>query len=396
VPEVWEVPGILGSAQTPAPEVPAHQNAELLSLAADIEPWQPAQSAAVPDVAANVAPRAKWNWKSFVPRVALLSRAKSTDTTGAAGGFLGACRNAALKTWTLIVSVLERVRPLGAPSVRWLTRGAALVSTASVVMLFLVHRGDLFSGFNRDTLVNKFEQIDLSQIDLSSHLDRVKQKVTAATTRPAPPPPPPLPHGMGRLTIASSNDDPLVFVDGKQRGKAPVTVILLAGTHKLLLRSAKGSIEKTVRVDAGESSELDESIFPGWVAVAAAVDLTISENGRALKKDERGWAILSPGPHEIHLDNDQLGIHETRKVVVTPGDATRLALAPQSSTLSIATNEPAEIWVDGTSVGEAPLTEAPMALGMHDVRIRSAAHEKWLRVRVTLRPVQMNVDLTAE
>jgi hypothetical protein len=402
VPEVWEVPGVLEPAQTPAPEVPAHQNAELLSLAADITPWQAAQSAAaVPELAAHVdpAPRAKWmNWKSFIPRVKwpVLSRAGSTDTTDRAGGSSSAFRTAALKTWTLIVSGLERVRPLGEPSVRWLTRGAAIVSVVSVLALFMVHRANLFSTFNRDALVTKLEQIDLSQIDLTTHLDRVKQKVTAATTRPAPPPPPPLPRGMGRLTIASSNDDPLVFVDGKQRGKAPVTVILMAGTHHLQLRSAKGSIEKTVRVEAGESSEMDESIFPGWVAVAAAVDLTISENGRALKKDERGWAILSPGPHEIHLDNEQLGIHETRKVVVTPGDATRLSLAPQSSTLSIATNEPAEIWVDGTSVGEAPLTEAPMALGMHDVRIRSAAHEKWLRVRVTLRPVQMNVDLTAE
>jgi hypothetical protein len=163
-----------------------------------------------------------------------------------------------------------------------------------------------------------------------------------------------------------------------------------------MLRSAKGSVERTIHVDAGESSEIDESIFPGWVAVSAAVDLTLSENGRTLKRDERGWAILSPGPHDIHLDNDQLGIHETRKVVVTPGDTTRLSLAPQTSTLSIAANEPAEVWIDGTSVGEAPIAEAQLTLGMHDVRVRSAAHERWLRVRVTLHPVQLNVDMTAE
>jgi len=35
-------------------------------------------------------------------------------------------------------------------------------------------------------------------------------------------------------------------------------------------------------------------------------------------------------------------------------------------------------------------------LGMHDVRVRSASHEKWLRVRVTTQPAQLNVDLTAE
>jgi len=407
VPEVWEVPGVLGVAQTPADALPAFENSEVLSLAADITPWQADASANVSDISPNldVAPRAKWtdvlsrvNWKSFVPRVKwpAMSRARSTDAPERAGGFLSAAGAVALKTWTLVVSVLERVRPLGEPSLRWLARGAALVSATAVLMLFMVHRADLFSGFDRAALVSRFQQIDLSKIDLSSHFDRVKQKVTEATTPPAPPPPPPLPRGMGRLTISSSDDAPLVFVDGKPRGKAPVTVILVAGNHRLQLRSVKGSIEKTVRVDAGESSELDESIFPGWVAVSAAVDLTLSENGRALKKDERGWAILAPGPHEIHLDNEQLGIHETRKVVVTPGDATRLSLAPQNSTLTITTNEPAEIWIDGTSVGEAPISDAPMTLGMHDVRVRSAAHEKWLRVRVTSRPAEMKVDLTAE
>jgi len=38
--------------------------------------------------------------------------------------------------------------------------------------------------------------------------------------------------------------------------------------------------------------------------------------------------------------------------------------------------------------------DAPMKLGMHDVRVRNAEHERWLRVRVTLQPTQLNVDLT--
>ena len=371
---------------------PVFQNTEVLSLAADITvPHTPASDGA--DFAADVAPRSKWSdvlsrikWSAVVPRV---------DWSA---GVLGACSTALLKTGTLIAAALEGVRPLGEPTLRWLMRGAALVSTTSVLMLLMVHRADLFSGFDRATLVSRIQQIDLSKIDVSSHLDRVKKKVTDAAdaSRPAPPPVVPLPHGTGRVTIASPDDDPMVFVDGKTRGKTPVTLILPAGSHRLMLRSAKGSIERTIHIDAGESSEIAESIFPGWVAVSAAVDLTLSENGRTLKRDERGWAILSPGPHEIHLDNEQLGIHETRKVVVTPGDATRVSLAPQTSTLSIAANEPAEVWIDGTSVGEAPITDAQMTLGMHDVRVRSAANERWLRVRVTLNPVQLNVDMTAK
>ena len=49
----------------------------------------------------------------------------------------------------------------------------------------------------------------------------------------------------------------------------------------------------------------------------------------------------------------------------------------------------------GTPYGQAPLVDQPLALGVHDVRVRSAAHERWLRVRSTVQPLTINVDLTA-
>ena len=95
------------------------------------------------------------------------------------------------------------------------------------------------------------------------------------------------------------------------------------------------------------------------------------------------------------LDNRTLGVHEVRRVVVTPGDTTRLSFAPHASTLSLTTNEPADIWIDGASFGQSPLVDQPITLGVHDVRVRSAVHERWLRVRATVQPVTVNVDLTA-
>ncbi len=282
---------------------------------------------------------------------------------------------AGLKVGDAAVTALESVGPWTDVALWCLTRGAALVSVVSVVALLALHRADVFSHWNRLT-----ETV----------------AAAAAATRPVPPPPVVLPAGSGRLVIASADDNPQVIVDGKPHGPTPVSLILPAGAHRLVLRGPKGSIERTVRVEAGETADFNEEIFPGWVAVASAIDLTLSENGRTLKRDERGWAILPPGPHDVHLDNESLGIHETRHVVVTPGDATRISLAPPSSSLSITTNEPAEVWVDGTSLGEAPITDTPMKLGMHDVRVRSAAHERWLRVRVTTQPTQLTVDLTAE
>jgi len=305
-----------------------------------------------------------------------------TSVVGRTWAGLAACATRASaivqRAGVSLLAVLERMQtaledvPVRELCSEWLMRGAAVVSTVSVVMLVGLNRAQLFARW-----------------------DRVADIVVDAA-RPAPPPPAPQgpPAGSGRLTVVSANGQASVFVDGAPVGPAPVTVDLRAGAHRVVLRSADGSVERAVRVQAGESSELRDAIFPGWVALTSTVDLTLSENGKPLKRDERGWAILAPGPHDIQLDNRLLGVHEVRHVVVTPGDATRLSFAAQASTLSLTTNEPAEVWIDGVSFGQAPLVDQPISLGVHDVRIRGAVHERWVRIRSTVQPVTVNVDLT--
>ena len=282
-------------------------------------------------------------------------------------------KTVALNTVEALGTALERLEPLGEPAIKWLVRGAALVSTLSVLLVVGLNSGRVFSRW-----------------------DRVAAMVIAATNRPpnqlpvvAPP------SGTGRLNVGSLSGAAQVLVDGTPRGIAPIALDLPAGAHRVLLRSEKGSVERAVRIQAGESSEIKEAIFPGWIALTTPIDLSLSEDGHPLRRDERGWAILAPGPHDIHLDNRTLGVHEVRRVVVTPGDTTRLSFAPHASTLSLTTNEPADIWIDGASFGQSPLVDQPITLGVHDVRVRSAVHERWLRVRATVQPVTVNVDLTA-
>jgi len=273
-----------------------------------------------------------------------------------------------------VVSV-EWLEPLRESAMLWLVRGVALAAVVSVAGAIFVNRGLLFERW-----------------------DKMSSAVVAAANRPpipVPPPPKPIKAGTGRITINSTNGEAVVFVDGTVHGPAPVTIDLPAGAHRLLLKGQGGSVERAMRITAGEATEMNEGIYPGWVAVAAPVELTLSERGQALKRDERGWAILPPGPHEIHLDNNALGVHEVRRVVVTPGDTTRLSFTPHTSTISLTTNEVADVWIDGKPYGQAPLVDQPLSIGVHDVRVRSAAHERWLRVRATTQPVTVNVDLTA-
>lgn len=217
------------------------------------------------------------------------------------------------KTGAAMTAALKSIQPLGAYVVPGLMRGSALVSTMSVL---------LFIGVNRSAVLER--------------LDRTSAKVSAvaigATSRPASALPQAKPaKGNGRLSITSPSGAAQVVVDGTPRGLSPVTVELPAGLHRVLLKSANGSVERSVRVDAGESADVDESIFPGWLAVTAAMDLTLSEGSQPLSRDERGWAILPPGPHDVRFRNRALGVSEIRHVVVKPGEATWFSFVPQAS-----------------------------------------------------------------
>src|SRR6185436_20948459 len=96
--------------------------------------------------------------------------------------FASAGRVAARAAAGLFVAIVEGLATVREPAIRWLTRGAALVSTASVAGLIIMNRGELFT-----------------------RLDHVSSMVVAAANRPQPAPAPviTLPKGVGRLTITS-------------------------------------------------------------------------------------------------------------------------------------------------------------------------------------------------
>jgi hypothetical protein len=199
---------------------------------------------------------------------------------------------------------------------RWMMRAAATVSVVSVVW---------FIGINRDEVATRWNRLQMA-------LNTLQARAVAFFPRPAEPPRPSgPPEGSGRLNVVSSSGNAQVIVDGTPAGFVPLTIDLPAGPHRVVLESLKGSIERSMKIQAGEIAQLDEAIFPGWLAVTAPVDLTLSEDGRLLQRDERGWAILAPGPHAIHLDNRDLRVHEVRHVVVKPGDTTWLSLIPRTS-----------------------------------------------------------------
>jgi hypothetical protein len=199
----------------------------------------------------------------------------------------------------------------------------------------------------------------------------------------------------GRLVVTSPSSVAQVFVDGKPRGVTPLTLDgLQAGKHTVMLQNQNGSVEQIVNVGASETAQLDQTIFPGWVSIVAPVDLIISEGTRSLRLDDRSQVMLPPGPHELVFENRALGYQEARHVDVRPGETTQLSIAPPRSKATFTATAPAEVWLDGVSVGQTPLIDLPVEIGTHHVKMKSGAAERQFTVTATMTPLAFNADFS--
>jgi hypothetical protein len=203
------------------------------------------------------------------------------------------------------------------------------------------------------------------------------------------------PKTTGRLQVNSEPAGARVLIDNVARGVTPLKLDDLAlGPHTVVLESGTGSVRRNVTIKADENLTVSETIYAGWLKVFAPFDLTITEGTRSLRLDDRYQVMLSPGPHELRFENRALGYQETRRVEVQPGITTPLSIVAPRSTLTLTTSAPAEVLIDGVSVGRTPLTGFPVDLGTRDVQLKSAAGDRRFSMPVTVKPVVLEIDLS--
>jgi hypothetical protein len=197
----------------------------------------------------------------------------------------------------------------------------------------------------------------------------------------------------GSLRVSSTPVGAQVLVDGKPRGVTPLSLTDLSlGRHEVELKGEGGTVRRTVTISPTAPATIDEAIFAGFVKVYAPFDVTIAENGRVLRADDSHQIMLPAGAHQLRLTNRALGYDAVREVDVKPGEATALQLAPDPSTLTVTAAEAAEVWLDGTRIGDAPVNAAPVPLGVHEVLVkRAAGGERRFTVTISAKPFTLNV-----
>jgi len=269
-----------------------------------------------------------------------------------------------------------RARALGAPVLQRLPRVAAMTA--------LVAAGSAGGVIGGRYLLNA----------IATYRTRI-----AVVERPAARPqlPPAAPQkATGGLQVSSTPPGAQVLLDGKVRGVTPLTLTdVSVGRHTIELTSAAGTVQRTVTVATGKTSDVDESIFSGWLALYSPFEVVVTEGGRTLRFDDRSQTMLPPGRHELRIVNRALGYEAVERLELKPGEMARLSIKPPPSPVTVTATEPAEVWLDGARIGDAPVNAMPVSLGTHEIVVRRASGgERRLTVTVTVNPLTLNVDFS--
>ena len=268
----------------------------------------------------------------------------------------------------------------------FLVRG--LVRTATVVVVLVAAAvGGQYVWTNRTALVTRAER--LWRAIPSPQAAVAILKSTASASRPPTPPP----TSGGGLRVTSTPAGAQVFVDDASRGATPLTLTGLApGQHVVELRSASGTVRRTVNIEGGGTTIVDELIFSGWLTVYSSFETTVSEGGRVLRADDRNQIRLSAGMHQIRIVNQAMAFDVTRQVEVKPGDVTVVNLEP-SSTIAVRATGEVSVWIDGAPAGHTPMSAVSAALGTHQILVKDATGaERHFTVTVTATPYVLDVD----
>ena len=225
-----------------------------------------------------------------------------------------------------------------------------------------------------------------------------KARIAAVKPPPVRPQPTPTtpPKTTGGLQVSSTPPGAQVLVDGKPRGVTPVTLAdVSVGRHTIELRSSAGTVQRTVTVAAGKTSDVDESIFSGFLALYSPIEVVVTEGGRTLRFDERSQTMLPPGRHDLRIVNRALGYEAEEHLELKPGETARLTVNPPPSAVTVTATEAAEVWLDGARIGDAPVNAMPVGLGTHEIVVkRASGGERRFTVTVTVNPMTLNVDFS--
>jgi serine/threonine protein kinase len=236
----------------------------------------------------------------------------------------------------------------------------------------------------------------------------------------------PPPQATGTLVVTTNPAGAEAFVDDVRRGSTPITLELLAGTHRVELRGYGDSRTIPVMIAPGQqvAQYIDLPVAPppaeprpevtapppppaeraitetpasgpGWIAVNGKVEVQLFEDGHLLGTSAIERIMVPAGRHDLEIVNELIGYKGTRSVQVSPGKVTTVSVDLPKGSMAVNALPWAEVWMDGNKIGETPIGNFAVPIGSHDVVFKHPDFgEQRETVLVTLKsPVRLSVDM---
>jgi hypothetical protein len=133
----------------------------------------------------------------------------------------------------------------------------------------------------------------------------------------------------------------------------------------------------------------------GWISLKTPFPVQVLEGGRVVGTSEIDRIMLSPGNHELDFVAEQFDFRERSKVDVLAGRGAPVSLTIPYVAMNINALPWAEVFVDGTRIGDTPLANVQQPIGDHEIVFRHPQFgEKRQMARVTLRDsLRISVDM---
>ena len=174
-----------------------------------------------------------------------------------------------------------------------------------------------------------------------------------------------IPAGKGRVVIITQPAGVKVLVDRKAAGETPLQLDLPPGRRVLTFQTSGGDVIQSVRVVAGKTETLDLPVFSGWIAVLAPVILDVASDGKSIGNTDQSRMMLPPGKHLLTFTNKELGYTGSQEVLVEPGEVKSVSVEPKGQ-VNLNALPWAEVWLDGTKLGDTPLAGTAVPIGLHE------------------------------
>ncbi len=190
--------------------------------------------------------------------------------------------------------------------------------------------------------------------------------------------------GTGALEIVSDPAGAGVVVEGRPRGRTPLTLTGLGpGIHEVLVSQGGRSRLERATVTAGRTATLSVSFGApataaaagassperGSLSVRAPIALQVSIGSRVIGSSARRISMPA-GRHTVELVNDAVGFRTTEQVEIAAGRNTALDVTVPEGRVNVNATPWATVWIGDRRLGDTPLANIALPAGEYEFIFR--------------------------